>query len=142
MYIKSNLSDCGANKLAISANWRSMTGMKNENKKIRKNFFTKIEKRQRSCWRGKGGGGLYSTQQANTGTNRTYRVHIRRLVSYNTRVSWRKGLFAAFRALRSLLFPCAAYFPPWPKYALKTCYLRRTDRRPKKPCQYVTIFAA
>ena len=55
-----------ANKLAISAFFRCATGVKNENKKIRKkisendfilrlkfsekNFSTKIEKRQRSGW--------------------------------------------------------------------------------------------
>ena len=66
MYIKRNLSDCRANKWAISAFFTCTTGMKNENKKIRKKFsendfilrlkfsekkFTKIEKRQRSGMR-------------------------------------------------------------------------------------------
>ena len=38
MHIKRNLSDCRANKWAISAFFTCTTGMKNENKKIRKNF--------------------------------------------------------------------------------------------------------
>ena len=74
MYIKSISSDCGANKWAISVFFTCTTGMKNENKKNKKNFsendlyhrakfsekiFTKkIEKRQRSGGRVKKGYGL------------------------------------------------------------------------------------
>ena len=76
--------------------------MKNENKKIRKKFsendfilrlkFSEKIFLQKSridsvaAWRGKGGGGLYSTQRANTGAKRTCRVYIIRRGRHDERV--------------------------------------------------------
>ena len=92
MYIKRNLSDCRANKWAISAFYTCTTGMKNENKKIRKkfpendfilrlkfsekNFLQKSRNDSVAVGASKGEAVYHSTQQANTLTKRTYRACI------------------------------------------------------------------
>ena len=50
-----------------------------------------------------------------------------RFVSRKRAYICQNGVFAAFRTICAPLFLCAAYLPPWQKYALKTyvCHFAR-----------------
>lgn len=80
-----------------------------KNKKIRKNLYIKIEKRQRGIRRAKGGGGIAKpicTQTAcNIGTTRSYRIYIARPFAYDTLSKDRNGVFVVFRGAM-LAFVC------------------------------------
>ena len=103
-----------------------------KNKKNPKKIFIKIEKRQRSIRRQKKGCGLIFAPirktACNTSTKRTYRAYIALLFAYNMHTMVGTAFFAAFCALRSLLFVLMVICQHVKNMRLKVGFLRAARR--------------